>query len=130
MRFSSSHSLEEYRVSIENLLDDFNNKDLHENEVTFITNFLVTMELYFIIAEEVVPINGLINGRTNCNWWCYTNSYLLDMGNCAGQVFRQIAYDPALSAATIAATAATGGTAAFYGLAGIAIGCAIYASYR
>ena len=135
VRFNNSQSIEDYRESISVLLYEFNERDLSEGDVIFISNFLVVMELYFELSSVLYEDGSSSNERTqyhqlHCNWWCSTKKFLSDVGDCAGQTLETIASDAVYSAATVAATAATGGAAAAYGLAGIAIGCTINVATR
>ena len=126
-RFFQTESLPEYRYEVELLMMEFADVDLSEFDIVFITNFLITMELYFVIAKEVLSNNNIASARTedDCNWWCETKNFLSDVGDCAGDTLEAIASNPVYSGATVVATASTGGAAVAYGLAGIAIGCTI-----
>ena len=128
--FNESVSLENYRDNMNVLMEDYNSRNLTNADVTFIINFLAIMELYFVLAEEAVSVDEVNNYRINCNWWCRTKNFVSEVGDCAGQTLQAIASDPVYSAATVVATAATGGSAAAYGLAGIAIGCTINVATR
>lgn len=102
----------------------FNNslENLNLEQASFALKYSVLVELKALIV--IKHLEGASSGRIE-GFWDGVVDYFSSVGDCGAQVIEQIASSPELAAATTAATLYTGGAAAAYGMAGIALGCTV-----